>query len=185
MKISSGIYKGKQLFVPKTGVKPTADRVRQAVMNILQGEIKGASFLDLYCGTGAVGIEALSQGARFSCFVESSEKMYRILKKNLEQIVPEKKFYKTVRHHAINLTPDLIGTENIPFDIIFADPFYRDTGYSMDDLYKNVMSLLKEEGIFILEHGSKENFSEYPFFINNKTYGDTELSLFRKTQEKL
>jgi 16S rRNA G966 N2-methylase RsmD len=69
-----------------------------------------------------------------------------------------------------------------PFDIIFADPFYRDTEFHFDELYDISFSLLNENGLFILEHGAKNSFSNYTGFISEKHYGDTSLSLFTKNQ---
>lgn len=181
MKISSGIYKGKSLIVPKSGIKPTSDKVRQAVMNILQNSIKHSHFLDLFCGTGAVGIEALSNGADFTCFIENSSKNYIILKKNLETIVQEKIKYKTIKHNAFQLNSELM--EGNTFDIIFADPFYKDLNIYFDELYSSAFPLLRKNGIFILEHGNKENFMDYPFFSSLKNYGDTSLSIFYNGRE--
>ncbi len=178
MKIASGIYKGQSLIVPKSGVKPTTDKVRQAVMNILQGRLRGAEFLDLYCGTGAVGIEALSNGASYACFVESAEKLYRVLKKNLEAVVGDKSLYRTVKHNALLMTTDLM--ERPLYDIVFADPFYREAVNHYDELYRVATGFLRPGGLFILEHSGKKNFSGFPCVHDRKTYGDTALTLFLK-----
>ncbi len=167
-------------MIPKSGIKPTADKVRLAVMNIIQSIINGSRFLDLYCGSGAIGIEALSNGAAFSCFVEDAKKNYMFLKKNLDSIVQDKERYRYIKHNVLQLGELFTNSPIEPFDIIFADPFYRDVEYHFDELYKITLSLLKNNGIFILEHGNKNNFSEYPFFIIEKRYGDTSLSIFQK-----
>ena len=180
MKIASGIYKGKSLIVPKSGVKPTSDKVRQAIINILQNELPNARFLDLYSGTGAVGIEALSNGAAFACFVENAGRVYSVLKKNLEIIVGDKTRYQTIKHNATQLSIKLFGESYHPFDIIFADPFYEDTDYQFDDLYTEAMVFLKDGGLFMIEHGQKEDFSSFGGFKARKVYGDTILSIFQK-----
>lgn len=181
MKIASGLYKSKPLIVPKSGVKPTSDKVRQAVMNILlNGEtgLRGARFLDLYCGTGAVGLEALSNGASFVCFVENASKLYMILKKNIESMVEDPDSYRTIKHNAIQLDETFLDAGS--FDIIFADPFYAEAGGHYDELYKKAMLFLREGGVFILEHSSKKTFKTFPYFRDQKIYGDTSLSLFIK-----
>lgn len=184
MKISSGAYKGKSILVPKSGVKPTSDKVRQAVMNILQHEIKDVRFLDLYAGTGAVGIEALSNGAAFACFVENASRVYMLLKQNLEIIVADKTRYQTIKHNVTQLTPELFGEHFDLFDIVFADPFYKDAAPQFDTLYEIAMNSLKAGGIFLLEHGNKTDFSNYPDFTSRKDYGDTALTIFRKGESK-
>lgn len=185
MKISSGLFKSKPLVVPKSGVKPTSDKVRQAVMNILlNGEtslgagLRGARFLDLYCGTGAVGLEALSNGAAFVCFVENASKLYMILKKNIESMVDDPDCYRTIKHNAIQLDETFLDAGS--FDIIFADPFYAEAGNHYDELYKKAMLFLREGGVFILEHSSRKTFRAFPFFRDQKIYGDTSLSIFVK-----
>lgn len=184
MFVSSGLYKGQEIIVPKKGVKPTSDKVRQAIINILQPYLYNSRFMDLFSGTGAVGIEALSNNASFVCFVENSEKMYMLLKKNLERIIPTEKktFYKTVKHNALNITSDIIKEEYGSFDIVFADPFYDNLKYYLDKLHEIAISFLKINGIFILEHSCKEDFTKFKYFVNVKNYGDTCLSIFKKTE---
>lgn len=183
MKIASGRFKGQSLIVPKFGVRPTSDKVRQAVMNILHPRLSGARFLDLYCGTGAVGIEALSNGAGFACFVEHAGRVYTILKQNLETIVQDRSLYSTIRQNVLNLK-EHFHPETFPkFDIIFADPFYRDADDHFEDLYHQAVEFLSPGGIFILEHGNKNSFSDYPLFQETKHYGDSVLSIFIKSPE--
>ena len=178
MRVSSGIYKGREINVPRSGVKPTSDKVRQAIMNILQNRIRGIRFLDLYCGTGSVGIEALSCGASYSVFVEDSNRVYRFLKQNLDEIIGDKSIYKTYCHNALNLSEILNSNEN--FDVIFADPFYRDADDHFEDLYKSAIPFLNTDGIFIIEHGSRTDFSSFPLYSGSRDYGDTHLSIFEK-----
>lgn len=179
MRIASGLYKGKEILYPPTGgVRPTSDKVRQALMNSLRDELRGARFLDLYAGTGAVGIEALSQGAGFACFVESAGRVYTVLKKNLETIVADPSKYMTVRHNAAQLNREVLDTE--PFHIIFADPFYRDAVFDFDPLHDAAFEYLAPGGIFIFEHSSKDDFASFRGFFCRREYGDTALSEFRK-----
>lgn len=168
--------------MPRTGVKPTSEMVRQAVINITRPIINRSYFLDLFCGTGAVGIEALSNGADFCCFVEHSSKVYRLLRKNLETIVGDNSKYKSIKHNAVEFADGIPGVDT-KFDIIFADPFYKDTAYEFDRLYHFVFSILDDDGVFILEHSSKNDFSKYASFDKLHKYGDTCLSVFRNNAE--
>ncbi|MEJ5283930.1 MAG: 16S rRNA (guanine(966)-N(2))-methyltransferase RsmD [Brevinematia bacterium] len=183
MKVISGIYKGKEILVPKSGIRPTSDKVKQSIINILQPRLAGSRFLDLFAGTGAIGIEALSNGASFACFVENNHKSYIILKKNLENIVADKSNYETIKHNATQLV-DLLISKNIePFDIIFADPFYDDISWIFDNLIALIEKFLKNDGVFILEHRNKESFDYHKFFVEKRNYGDTTLSIFQKGQK--
>ena len=184
MRITSGIYKGREIEVPKSGVKPTSDKIRQAIINILKPELSGARLLELYCGTGAVGIEALSAGAAFACFVESNGKVYMVLKRNLEAIVGDKGKYRTVKHNVTQLEEILPVLDLGTFHVVFADPFYKDAYWQFEDLYKLAFRLLKPEGTFMLEHGSKDRFESFAGFVETRIYGDTALTLFRKSGEK-
>lgn len=180
MRVSSGLYKGKALLVPKTGVIPTTDKLRQAVFNILMGRIQGARFCDLFAGTGAVGIEALSHGAAHAVFVESNERMYIMLKKNLETVTGDPALYHTVRHNAALMEEPLFGSSPPPFDIIFADPFYDDTRRLMEELHPRALRFLAPDGLYILEHASRDDFSAWDGFTNRRDYGDTALSFFER-----
>jgi len=183
MKVSSGYYKGKSLIIPRTGIKPTSEKVRQALINMYQNRIKGSRFLDLYAGAGSVGIEALSNGAAFACFIENSGRNYMLLKQNLESIVADKNQYRTFKHNAGNICSILTGMEN-SFDIIFADPYYDTAIDYFDNLFDEAGIFLKSGGIFILEHGKKNRFENNPGHIETRDYGGTCLSIFEKAAEK-
>jgi 16S rRNA (guanine966-N2)-methyltransferase len=180
MKVISGKYKGREILVPKSGVKPTSEKVKQAVINILSPYLKGAKFLDIFAGTGAVGIEALSNGASFCCFVENNHKNYILLKKNLENIIEDKNSYITIKHNASRLT-EFFKNRNIqPFEIIFADPFYDDLSWIFDDIILLTEDFLTKGGLFLLEHNCREKFDFHPLFIETRNYGDTSLTIFQK-----
>lgn len=184
MKITSGIYKGRALEAPKNAIKPTSEMVRQAVINIVRPSLAGARFLDLYAGTGSVGIEALSAGASFACFVESHYRTYVVLKLNLDAIVGEPDKYRTFKHNALEISGILEETGETPFDFVFADPFYRDTKVQFDRLYELAMKWLSPGGLFILEHGEEMNFSIYKGYRETRNYGGTYLSQFVKEASK-
>jgi 16S rRNA (guanine966-N2)-methyltransferase len=181
MKITSGEFKGRNLLVPERGVKPTSEKVRQAVISILRPHLFGASMLDLYCGTGAVGIEALSNGAAVCCFIDHTYKMMSVLKKNLETIVGDQSRYRVIKHNASMIAEAFTNDDEPPrFDIVFADPFYDDTRYVFERIYEGVFPLLNPGGIFIIEHGERIDLNGYPGFSETRHYGDTYLTLFIK-----
>ncbi|MGL4394391.1 MAG: 16S rRNA (guanine(966)-N(2))-methyltransferase RsmD [Brevinema sp.] len=179
MRISSGIWRGRNILAPEGKLKPTSDKVRQACFNSIRTEITGARFLDLFAGSGSVGITALSEGASFVGFVERDSDTYRSLRLNLDNLA-ERSQYQTYRAD-VDKVPNLFPEES--FDIVFADPFYPDITNFLKKLHHNAMGLLKEDGLFILEHGKRTLVSDLEAlsgYQHTKYYGDTALSYFKK-----
>ena len=124
MKIIAGRFKGRVIQMPK-GIRPTSDKVREAFFEIVKGRIEGADFLDLYCGSGAVGIEALSRGAKSITFVDNGFRCVAALKKNLAQLdilgLSTINIYKKEALKALEAFKGLSRS----FDIVFLDPPYH------------------------------------------------------------
>lgn len=177
MKITSGQFKGRNLTLPKSGIKPTSEKVRQAVLNLIRTEITGARFLDLFAGGGGVGIEALSNGADFACFVEANFKNFSSLRQNLSEIVGDESRYKAIRMNALIFST---GEQLELFDYVFADPYYRNAEKQFGKIHHVAMSSLKAGGLFILEHAREDRFDEFEGFSETRSYGDTRLTLFEK-----
>ncbi len=182
MRISSGSYKGKSLQVPKHGVTPTSEMLRQSVMSIIRPFVREARVMDICAGTGAVGIEALSNGAAYCLFVEHNPKVYTYLHKNLESIVPEKSSWHCFQHNAGELSPELMDESPESYDIIFADPFYDDAEELFPRIHDFAMKMLKPGGTFIFEHGQEMDMEKYADFSRTKKYGDSHLSQFSRIQ---
>jgi 16S rRNA (guanine966-N2)-methyltransferase len=121
MRIVAGKWRGRRLVVPPSTVRPTADRVREAWMSIVHMMLPDATVLDLCAGSGALGIEALSRGARHATFVESSEKVLTTLKENIAH-VGAGELSTVVRQNAVSFVEPLPSGS---FDIAFADPPYK------------------------------------------------------------
>jgi len=151
MRVIAGIYKGRRLkTLEGLSVRPTSDRLRETIFNILTPRIEAARFADICAGSGAIGIEALSRGARHVTFVESSLKAARIISENLRNC-GIRADYRVINREAIRALKSL-ASENAQFDIIYFDPPYN------SDLYTPVMwviakhDLLAENGVVIVEH---------------------------------
>lgn len=189
MRISAGDLKGRKIgskkslgLVTKHGVlRPTSSKVRESIFNILGGVIEGSVFVDLYAGTGAVGMEAMSRGAEKVFFVEADKKRAEQIEKTLG------KCECSSRANVIRLkASDFIrqAQEDIlRFDIIFLDPPY----YSgeLEDILSNLADarIVQDGGIVIAEHLSKKRLPEEIGTLRQKKaykYGDTMLTLFRK-----
>jgi 16S rRNA (guanine(966)-N(2))-methyltransferase RsmD len=191
MRISAGHLKGRKVAFPrvfarKTGgaqLRPTSAKVREALFDIIRGEISGALFLDLYAGTGAVGFEALSQGADRIVFVETDQQHHLSIVQCIERL--NLSAQATVhKERAIYYLKRNAGAGR-PFDIIFADPPYASEETS--DLIKLIdhTPVLREGGCLVIEHSSKivlpvpEEIHSLRH-IKDYRYGDSMLSLFRK-----
>jgi 16S rRNA (guanine(966)-N(2))-methyltransferase RsmD len=174
MRIISGIYSGRTLQskVPD-GTRPTTDMAREALFNALHHliDFEGITMLDLYAGTGAIGIEALSRGAGLVQFVESGFKQYSIIKENVNSLGIESSKYKIIKMRTLDYLKKYSG--EMQFDMIFADPPYAINEYN-DILFIVLQkNMLKDDGILIFEMEKGKNIiipQEY-VLIKEKSYG--------------
>lgn len=180
MRIIAGKAKGLQLTAPKgLDIRPTLDRVREALFSIIGPRIEGAAFLDLFAGTGANGIEALSRGARFCAFVEKDRRAVAAIKRNLEAA------HSTDQAQIYGFPlPDGLHALKPPeggYNLIFADPPYAFEQHQGLLTHIADQALIAKEGMVIIEHparaiiqGEKSGFEER----RTTKYGDTALSFF-------
>jgi 16S rRNA (guanine(966)-N(2))-methyltransferase RsmD len=161
-------------------LRPTTGKVKQALFNILRDKIENARFLDLYAGTGAIGIEALKEGASEVVFVEESRKNAR----KISELVNRFHFSKKARVVIKKVLPfiDRAGLDQMVFDIIFLDPPYHtdEIIHTLSALDKS--RIIEENGIVIAEHFAKKCLPERLnrlYKIKDYNYGDTVLSLYQ------
>jgi 16S rRNA (guanine966-N2)-methyltransferase len=157
MRIISGKFKSRRLKgTPPAGIRPTSDKLRETLFNILGPRVQGATFLDGCAGVGAIGIEAISRGAAFVYFVEQSRKACQMIRENLKALEIGEGFKV--------LEMDLIKSLNAldaSLDIAFIDP-----PYERDDLYEAALerfgsaSRLAPEGLLIMEHSKRKDLPE-------------------------
>ncbi|MDY6367247.1 MAG: 16S rRNA (guanine(966)-N(2))-methyltransferase RsmD [Clostridia bacterium] len=180
MRIIGGEFKGRNL-VPFNGdkIRPTSDMARESFFNIMRDEIYGCNFLDLFCGTGAVGIEALSRGANFVALNDSQKDSLAVVKKNLEKIGNPKAVEVFNKDAKI-----FIETTNKVFDVIYVDPPYK------SGLYESVLKAIAESGV-LSEKGVVAVETETPYEgetfglvkTDERKYGRVRITFFKK--EKL
>lgn len=172
MKIISGLYKGRVLSgFNLAGTRPTMDRVKESLFAIISSNIQNSIILDLFSGSGNLGIEALSQGAKYAYLVDNNSKAITVIKKNISDIrVENTKVLKFDYQKAL----EYFKENSIVFDVIFLDPPY-DTDYieksiSLIEKYK----LLKTGGIIICESSdvNKIIYSSNYLCKKEKKYGD-------------
>ncbi|MFY9269122.1 MAG: 16S rRNA (guanine(966)-N(2))-methyltransferase RsmD [Candidatus Manganitrophaceae bacterium] len=178
MRINSGTLKGRQLHAPPgLAVRPTSDKVKQALFNILSARIEGAVFLDLYAGTGSVGIEALSRGAKQVFFVEKNREPIEYLKRNLSFPSFQDRFLCFCTDAVTFLKRD----EGIPFDIAFLDPPYEGNEIEKTLPLLGEDDMITDGGRVIVQHFHKKALPEQTgkLKLSKKyTYGDTLLSFY-------
>lgn len=182
MRVIAGAAGGIQLDVPKRGVRPTMDRVKAAIFSSLGDAVIGAHVLDLFAGSGALGIEALSRGARSVLFVDEDRQSIAVIEKNLT------KTNLRARVRKQNAFEFLKRFSAEKFEIIFADPPYEKTKSGeryTEKLLSNeaLVQLLERNGVFVLEKRPGENVPETGLWeiIRAKRYGATEVLFLRPT----
>ncbi|MDA1096798.1 MAG: 16S rRNA (guanine(966)-N(2))-methyltransferase RsmD [Chloroflexi bacterium] len=182
MRIVGGKAKGMMITVaPVAGLRPTTDRVRSAIFSMLASRdaIDGARTLDLFAGTGALGIEALSQGAASADFVERNARVSDVIRQNLARagLGAEARVLNMTVSAAIERVED-------PYDLILMDPPYADSaglGEVIDHLFDR--GLVRAGTVIVVEHASRDarDFSQPGLLeqMQSKRYGDTAVSLYR------
>ena len=148
MRIISGKARGTKLFTLEgENTRPTLDRVKESVFNIIQNEIEGAKILDLFAGSGAIGLEFLSRGAEKAILCDKSKEAINIIKKNVEKT----HFENNVQIYNTDFENCLEKIKNEQFDIIYLDPPYE-TDYIIKALEKIIKeNIAKEESLIIIE----------------------------------
>ena len=185
MRVIAGTYRSRPLLSPRGNLtRPTSDRLRETLFNILQPRIAGARFADLFAGTGAVGIEALSRGAAHVLFAERAQPALLNLRANLQALdIPAASF--TVEPRSSTAALDRLLDAPAPFDLVFLDPPYEAAADYTATLSllgsPRASSLLSTSALVVAEHSSKLPLP--PTFgslrqTRNLRQGDAALSFF-------
>jgi len=159
MRIVTGKFKGREIISPPKSIelRPTSDRVREAIFDVVRFNIADSVFLDLFAGSGAIGIEAISEGARFSVFVEKNPVALRVIKQNIKSLGIENQTL-VIKQDVLNFIKSPFSFESFKekFDFVFLDPPYASklAGQTMQVLVN--FSLLKTDSIIIAEHSGSE-----------------------------
>jgi 16S rRNA (guanine966-N2)-methyltransferase len=181
MKIIGGEAKGRKLFIPKAAtVRPTAERIKAAFFNIIQ-PLNGESFLDLFAGTGNMGLEALSRGAVRSTFIENNQVLVHAMTRNIAAcgFTDRSEILSSDFIHAVLKLKERSDS----FDILFADPPYERGFVSQILEHLGSGALMAKEGLLGIQHSIREaikdNKSGQLVLVDQRQYGDTILSFFR------
>lgn len=172
MRVIAGKHRGRTLAGFRgNDIRPTADRVKESLFQILSSRLPGARVLDLFCGSGALGIESLSRGASRAVFNDASRESVALCKKNLRAVGEEGEVYN------LDFRACLCRVSG-PFDLVFCDPPYK------DDPVEEVLSLLKgrallaEGGLVVVEREEEALPAEGWERVDFRSYGRTKITLF-------
>jgi 16S rRNA (guanine(966)-N(2))-methyltransferase RsmD len=155
MRIISGASKGRKLATPKNQtIRPTSDRVKESIFNILRGEIEGKVVLDLFAGTGNLGIEALSRGAKKAFFVEKGRQALRLIQKNLIQLGLEER--SEIIPKDANRAIGILNQRGESFDLILMDPPYEKGLIKRTLMKLGSHPIYHKDSILIIEHDRRE-----------------------------
>jgi len=181
IKIVGGQYRSRIILTPNEGTVPTKSMVREAVFSALSDLLPEAAVLDLFAGSGALGIEALSRGARSAAFVDISEEAYIVIGKNLQALKETKGVVLKADYQ--NALLSLSGQKKV-FDVVFLDP-----PYAMKESYQDAVSfllkkgMLRPQGAVVLEYEGSISFDESPFaFSRHYNYGRTNVLIVRRAK---
>jgi 16S rRNA (guanine(966)-N(2))-methyltransferase RsmD len=178
MRIISGISKGRKLATPRNQIlRPTSDRVKESIFNILKEEVEGKVVLDLFAGTGNLGIEALSRGAEKACFVEKGRQALRLIQRNLTRCNLEEQ--SEIIPKDANRAIGILHRRRLSFDLILMDPPYE-SGLIKRTLMKlNSHPIYHKDSILVIEHDRREPLSPNMDgwnLIREQRVGDTVIS---------
>ena len=184
-RVVTGKYRGAVLAAPKgDATRPTTDKVKEAIFSSIQGRIPDCKFLDLFSGTGQMGIEALSRGADKIVLVDKGGPAINIIKKNLEKIRVEND--PDVRVFKRSATAALEALKDEKFDVVYMDPPYKiafDEAIKVADLL-NEYDMLADDGLLIVEHSAEEPFNTDVInmqFVRSCSYGLCVVTFFNKS----
>lgn len=178
MRVIAGRLRSRRLHVPRGDTtRPTTDRVREALFSILTSrlDLNNVRVLDLYAGSGALGIEALSRGAGTATFVENSRKVATVLRRNLTDLELED-VSLVVQRPVLDFLKRTSGEASARFDMVFADP-----PYGLKDVSRLpglIQRCLSHSGLCAIEHSSEFDFANTPGFVLTRRYGISNISLF-------
>ena len=178
MRVIAGHLGGRRLKAPKGRVtRPTSDRVREALFAMLGG-VEGASVLDLFAGTGALGIEALSRGAEHAVFVERDPRVARVLKDNLASLGLDSEIAEVRCADALGVLRSARGGKET-YDLLFIDPPYEQAPAWESELSASLPSLLRPGARIVVESDRRAPLELEIQVERSRRYGDTSITIHR------
>ncbi|MCR8845396.1 16S rRNA (guanine(966)-N(2))-methyltransferase RsmD [Paenibacillus sp. SC116] len=187
MRVISGTARGRSLkAVPGMNTRPTTDKVKEALFSMIGPYFDGGTALDLFAGTGGLGIEALSRGIDHAVFIDMDPKAIETIKHNVNaaRVAEKAEIFRNDAKRALKA----IAKRDMKFDLVFMDPPYRMT--DADEMLTTMLEqeMLSEHAIVVIEHDSNYTYPEQIGSMDcfrNAKYGEIALSLYKKKQDEL
>jgi 16S rRNA (guanine(966)-N(2))-methyltransferase RsmD len=186
MRVISGQFKGRRLkSTPPEGIRPTSDKLKETIFNILSDSVTGSTFLDGFAGIGGIGIEALSRGASLVVFTDQSHKACKWIRENLQSLGVQEG-YKILEMDLARAL-DICQSGGLRFDIAFVDP-----PWDRDDLYEKALrkfsqtGLLAAGGVLIAEHSKRKPLPDTAGSlqrVRSLIQGDSALSFYKRVED--
>jgi 16S rRNA (guanine966-N2)-methyltransferase len=181
MRVIAGIYKGRNVkSLESLDTRPTKDIVKGAIFSIVQFGIEGSYFLDLFAGSGSIGIEAISRGAKLVVFNDLSRSAFKLIKDNLEAFKVETNNYQLLNYD-FKIALQQIKHMNIKFDYVYIDPPYKDKVFNQ--VFEKLLDyqLLKDKCVVMAEVDRKDDPVEVVgFSLKIHNYGNTKLLVYKR-----
>ena len=179
MRIITGLYKGRHFDIPRTfKARPTTDFAKENIFNVLAGRIDldGATALDLFAGTGSISLELLSRGCKQVVSVELDRDHHRFIQQCVAKLPLDGQTATVLRADVFRFVKGC----HQQFDLVFADPPYalKELPAIPDLIFGQ--DLLMPDGLFVFEHGKDYDFSQHPHFVEHRSYGSVNFSLFAR-----
>ena len=183
IRIIAGEYRGRKLKVPQgMDIRPSSDQLREALFNMLStlADFENMIFLDLYAGTGALGLEALSRGAKKVIFIELSRKNMSVLKQNIESISPEQNCFELIQDSSAQWLSGFVDPGH-PC-VVFLDPPFSGNEYEMILNKLNVLPSIRAGSLIVVESNQAREilFPEDLLLVKHRRYGSVTLDILRK-----
>jgi 16S rRNA (guanine966-N2)-methyltransferase len=186
MRVVAGSKKGHPLqAVPGKGTRPTVDKVKESIFNIIGPYFDGGYVLDLYAGTGGLGIEALSRGAQHCIFVDANRKAVSIVNENLTAtgFHSQAEVYRNDANRALSA----LAKREIQFRIVFLDPPYAQQKIESQIAILHDHNLLSKDAVIVAEHDAKDILSDQIGSLSKareSTYGQTTITVYQREEQK-
>lgn len=183
MRIIAGDARGRRILAPDSyNIRPTSDRVKESLFNMIGSKVENAQILDLFGGTGNLGLESISRGALFCIFVDSSRESIKLIRQNIKLLGYDK--YSQVYNNDAQAALRILNKREMKFDVVFMDPPYKKN--IIPTLLTETEKILNKDGILVVEHDIRDIIPERVGNIINyrkKNYGDTVISLYKISEE--
>ena len=180
MKVISGILKGRKIEGYNIdGTRPTMDRVKESLFAMIQNNIKDSTALDLFAGSGQLGIEAISNGAKICYFIDNNKEVINVLNHNISNLGIKNNSKVLLSDWKRSLNE--FSNQGIKFDLIFVDPPYDYNVYEKILIKVSELNLLNEKGLIILEYSNlklKENYNTLSLY-KEKKYGNKSVNIYK------